>query len=229
MSERESKANPQQGGQDTSVTGVTASGSRLSRRRFTGAGVGVPVVLALANRPAFGAICTPSGFVSSSPENPSGVRHVVNGCGGLSPGAWKNPDAGNGDGSRAQWIAAGYYPNPRQEGNSSPGNSGNKGGGPGNGGGGNYNDPPGTLFDTAFGTAYDLGTMHDVLLNMPGSLEFHAVAGLLNAHTFGYMEPYDFVGLYRAVKMGAPYTTLSGVEVFMTESQLKDFIEQTYH
>lgn len=226
MSDRESNASDQQGEQDTGVPVVRDA--RLSRRRFTGAGLAVPVALSLANRPAFGAVCTPSGFVSNTPENPSGVRHVVNGCGGLSPGAWKNPDAGNGDGSRADWIAAGYFPNPRQADEDGPGGGG-KGGGPKNKSFLDYSDPPGTPFHMAFGTAEDIGTMHDVLLQRPGSLEFHAVAGLLNASTFGYMEPYDFVGLYQAVKAGLPYTTLSGVEVVMTESQLKDFIEQTYH
>ncbi len=208
MKDREAEASEQPPAADNAPGAAPgASLSRLSRRRFAGAGVAVPVVLSLANRPAFGAVCSPSGFVSASPENPSGIRHHEAGCGGLSPIAWANPDANAGAGSRQQWIAAGYFPNPREE----------------------SDDPLGTLFDEAFDTALGVGTMQDVLLSHPNSLESHAVAGLLNAETFGFMKPYDFVGLYRAVRAGKSFTTSSGVEVTMNEFQLQTFIEQTYN
>lgn len=198
--------------------------SQLSRRRFTGAGLAAPAVLFLASRPAFGAVCSPSGFASYSPNNPSGVRHVVDGCGGFSPGAWMNPDAGNGDGSRAQWLP--YSPNPRQEGNTSPGNSGNAGGG-----GALFDDPPGTLFFDVFGVNDHFGTLHDVLLDRNGSLEWHVVAALLNSTTiFGYMATADVIGLYLAeVNDHASYTTVGGTVIPMIEFDLKAFIEQTYH
>lgn len=70
-----------------------------SRRSFAKASGVVPVLLSLANRPAFGAICSPSGYASARPNggvNPSGTRHVVGSCGGLSPGAWQTPYDGDG-------------------------------------------------------------------------------------------------------------------------------------
>lgn len=63
------------------------AGERLTRRRFTRAGLAVPVILTLSNRPAFGAVCTVSGFAST---NPSGVvRHGGDECGGSGPSHWK--------------------------------------------------------------------------------------------------------------------------------------------
>lgn len=187
------------------------TGGRLSRRRFTRAGVAAPIILTLANRPAFGAICTVSGFASFSPNNPSGVRHKVDGCGGYSPVGWKNPDAGNGDGSREDWIAAGYFANPRP----------------------NTNDPGGTLFVDVFGgTTSGFGTLHDVLKNKSGSLEFHAVAALLNA---GFMPTYglskaDVIGLYWLGATGTgSYTTASGTVINAKDINVKAFFEQTYH
>lgn len=186
------------------------AGERLTRRRFTRAGLAAPVILTLANRPAFGAICTVSGFTSYSPNNPSGVRHVVSGCGGYSPGAWKKPDAGNGDGSRSQWIAAGYHPNPRPD----------------------TSDPAGTTFDAVFGTSSGYGTLHDVLKNRPGSLEFHAVAALLNAgymgSTYG-LTTADVIGLYWLEALDVPYTTASGSVIQPGDIDVKAFFEQTYH
>lgn len=198
---------------------------RLTRRRFARAGVAAPVIMMLANRPAFGAICTASGFASYSPNSPSGVRHLVGGCGGLSPGAWRTPDAGNGDGSRQQWTAAGYNPNPRQDGNTHPGR------GNGNGGGGvTYNDPAGTLFDAVFGTTTGYGTLHDVLLNMSGSLEFHAVAALLNTSLAGYgLSKEDVIGLYWLGAYGTPYETASGSILNPGDIDVKAFFDQTYH
>lgn len=211
---------------------------RLSRRRFAGLGLATPVILTLANRPAFGAVCTLSGFTSYSPTNPSGVRHVESSCGGLSPGAWRNPDAGNGDGSREQWIRAGYFPNPRQAvSETSEDKVGKvKGGGklesPDVSGGAAYDDPPGTSFDEAFGlTGSGLGTMHDVLLNEPGTLAFHAVAALLNTSLLGYgLSKSDVIGLYQlGAGVISSYTTASGVVISHGDLDVQGFFEQTYH
>lgn len=104
--------------------------AKSSRRKFiTRAGAVAPVLM-LSSRSALAATCNISGFQS---VNPSGLaRHYVDGCGGFSPGAWKTPDGGNGqgtgggngqgngqgggsqgDGNRAQWWQAGCTPNPR--------------------------------------------------------------------------------------------------------------------
>ena len=203
--------------QVSDLEGSSVSQSRnVGRRRFAKAGIAAPVVLMMSNRSAFGAVCTVSGFVSFSPNNPSGVRHQVTGCGGWSPGAWKNPDAGNGDGSRKDWKKAGYFPNPRPN---------------------QLSDPAGTPFHLAFGLSDNgWGSMHDVLLNRPGSLEFHATATLLNAAYRqnmgipGYMPPSDVIGLYQAyVSHAANYTTSSGSVVPLDNLDLKYFFEQTYH
>tara|TARA_R110000787_G_scaffold79212_1_gene173187 strand:- start:91 stop:717 length:627 start_codon:yes stop_codon:yes gene_type:complete len=196
------------GGQEP---GASGSDSHFSRRRFTGAGLAAPVILSLASRPAFGAVCSPSGFVSYSPNNPSGVRHEVSGCGGISPGGWMHPDVGQGnsDGNRSQWYAAGYAPNPR-----------------------NGNDPDATLFVDVFGVGSEWGTLHDAMLEYPGSLQFHAVAALLNASLPipGYMSPVDVVGLYVAAYTGAPtYVTSGGALIQMADFDLKAFFDQTYH
>jgi hypothetical protein len=217
---------------------VPAAG-RMSRRRFTGAGIAVPAILTLANRPAFGAICTPSGFVSyDGGANPSGVRHTNQRCGGYSPGAWKNPYIG-GDGSFQQWLAAGqwqaedrFLPNHPQSENAGA-IAGGFNFGTFNSTYGNKNNYQPTLFNDAFGYAILGGTtsMHDVLLNFPGSLEFHAVAALLNGglNLSGlYMDPQDVIDLYLAVKFGNPYVK-NGVSLEMSESELKAFFEQTYH
>ena len=198
--------------------------SQLSRRRFTGAGLAAPVILSLASRPAFGAVCTPSGFVSYSPNNPSGIRRHEAACGGFSPGAWKTPDAGQGDGSRAQWLP--FVPNPRQEDNASPGKSARRSRSVDT-----LADPPGTLFFDVFGVNDHFGTLHDVLLDRPGSLEFHVVAALLNSTTIpGYMATEDVIGLYLATINGyTTYTTVQGVTIPMGGFDLKAFIEQTYH
>ncbi|MEQ9395851.1 hypothetical protein [Haliea sp.] len=203
--------------------------SQLSRRRFTGAGLAAPVILSLASRPAFGAVCTPSGFVSYSPNNPSGIRRHEAACGGLSPGAWKTPDAGKGDGSRAQWLP--FAPNPRQEGNASPAAKSAEKSAKKSRSVDTFADPPGTLFFDVFGVNDHFGTLHDVLLERSGSLEFHVVAALLNSTTIpGYMATEDVIGLYRATFYGySSYTTVKGATIRMDGFDLKAFIEQTYH
>jgi len=178
--------------------------------------IGAPVLMTLINRPAYGAICTISGFQS---VNPSGVTNTKTNCGGFSPGGWKHPDNGQGgtDGNRQQWYAAGFNPNPRA----------------------GLNDPSATLFKDAiaFGmnppTYMDPNiTMNDVMLNHHNSLENHAVANLLNANYFvGYgISAADVVGLYQAFSLKLDsYTTSSGTTVdisTMTESSLKSFFDQ---
>jgi len=182
--------------------------------------IGIPAIMTLAHRPAFGAICTISGFQS---VNPSGVRRTPGpGCGGNSPGGWKNPDVGQGgsDGSRTEWISAGFYPNPRA--------------------GQTPADNAGTTFysqfmrvpQLKFGVGSSTTTMHDVLLDSPGTLESHAVANLLNAgFVTGYrLIPADVIGLYQAAVDGSPtYTTVAnGTVVNMIGLDLQKFFDQ-YH
>lgn len=194
--------------------------------------IGVPVVMTLANKPAFGAVCSLSGFQS---VNPSGVAHYVQGCGGISPGGWKENGykTGNQGGNRDQWIAAGFYPNPRiaaslgyKKETQYP------------------SDEDGTLFFA--GNAFQgvsptvpvavTDTLHDVLLKNPGSLEFHMIANFLNAHYFGWgagdgkMPADDIRGVYFAyTNMDPTYTTTGGTIIDLDNFDLQAFFYQLYH
>jgi hypothetical protein len=202
---------------------IPTSIKRLNRRSLLKkAAIGAPIALTLMHKPAFGAICSISGFQS---VNPSGITQTTGkGCGGYSPGAWKKPDVGRGnsDGNREQWLVAGFNPNPRDS-----------------------MDDAGTLFysPSAFqGTQPSSGvnigandTLHDVLNNHSGSLEFHAIANLLNAKYFvDYrLHASDVVGLYDAYNRGyASYTSVNGTVVnlnnIVLNGGLKAFFDQ-YH
>ena len=174
--------------------------NKISRRGLlTKAAMGVPLALTLAHKPAFGAVCSISGFQS---VNPSGVQFTGSGCGGFSPGGWgQNGDKVDGqDGSRTHWLKAGFYPNPRA-GHNDPALA-------------NY-DGAGTLFYDAFpvgpvstiqGVINQTDTMHDVLINHTGTLEWHAIVNLLNANFYApnyRLTAVDVVGLYSAYTSGA--------------------------
>ena len=197
---------------------------KSSRRAVVkGAAAAVPAVMTMASKPALGAACNISGFTSVTPSGQQ--RHGTNtdaDCGGLSHGAWKNPDAGNGAGSRADWINIGLYPNPQDN-----------------------QDPAGTLFSAVFETPSTTpgSTLHDVLLKTGGGLiafEREAVTAYLNALHFGWgtihpekMSPSDIVNLHYAVTGGpTTFITTNGNTVNIGNysiEQLKDFLEDTHH
>ena len=205
-------------------TTIAATDNKISRRGLlTKAAMGVPLALTLAHKPAFGAICSISGFQSVNPSGVNAGQTVGPGCGGYSPGGWKEngTKTGNQDGNRNQWLAAGFNPNPRQ----------------------NSDDAPGTLFyaSNAFANTISSGikieqhdTLHDVLINHSGSLECHAIANLLNASYFiDYrLSPRDVVGLYDAYTRNLPtYTTENSTIVKMANiynqpGGLKAFFDQ---
>ena len=195
------------------------------------AAIGAPVVMSLANKPAFGAVCSLSGFQS---VNPSGVGRHGDGCGGISPGGWKqNGYKTNGDGNRNEWLATGTSPNPRVAGSHK------------------YNtnfghfpaDGPGTLFFDIFPDANPTvsvllnETLHDVLLRNPGSLEFHVISNYLNSIKFSWGNPgtgkvaaFDVVGIYEAFTNNEmSYTTISGNTLNLTGFDLHSFFSQLYH
>lgn len=195
--------------------------------------IGVPVVLTLANKPAFGAVCSLSGFQS---VNPSGVGRHGGGCGGVSPGGWKQNGykTGNQDGNRNMWIDAGFFPNPRIS--SSLSYNTNHGIHTG--------DPAGTLFFASIAfqginpsvSVSGSDTLHDVLLKNPGSLEFHVISNFLNANYFGWgnndgkMAAEEIRGIYKAyTRMDPTYTTMSGTTINLDTFNLQDFLEQLYH
>lgn len=197
------------------------------------AAIGVPAVMALANKPAFGAVCSLSGFQS---VNPSGVIRHGGGCGGISPGGWKENGykSGNQDGNRNQWITAGFFPNPRVGG--SMGYDTKKGEYP--------SDPAGTLFFAAIAfqgvspsvPVLSTDTLHDVLLKNPGSLEFHMISNFLNANYMnwgngdGKMSAVDIKGVYLAYRgFNSTYTTSGGTVINLDSLDLQAFFAQLYH
>jgi hypothetical protein len=204
---------------------------KLNRRSLLKkAAIGAPIALTLMHKPAFGAICSISGFQS---VNPSGITQTTGkGCGGYSPGGWRQNGykTGSQDGNRYQWLDAGFNPNPRKS-HKDPSSD--------------YYDGAGTLFysSSAFeGTQPSAGvfiqasdTLHDVLEKYSGSLEFHAIANLLNAKYFvDYrLHASDVVGLYDAYNRGyASYTSVNGTVVNLNNialnGGLKAFFDQ-YH
>ncbi len=222
---------PESDGQEQSREG-------LSRRRFTLAGISIPAIAVLANRPAFGssnATCNPSGYISFHADNVSGAHHIEEGgCGGWSPGAWRNPYAGNGDGGYRFWRDADSLPH-------------HPDGAMDTGGGNNYraviedypdaNQYEATLFDAALDYSFDSDlTLHEAMLGYPGSLEFHASAVYLNAKLNentgafpGYMSVADVRAVYASAKTGTVQYTSAGNEILFSEAQAKAFFEQTYH
>lgn len=89
----------------------TAQSVDKSRRSFSKAGIVAPVIMTLTSKVALGDTpyhCTISGQQSG---NHSGNHDWSTPCGvGFSPGAWKTPLSGQGDGSLAQWLTAGAVP-----------------------------------------------------------------------------------------------------------------------
>jgi len=220
--------------EDVNLPEQTTAKANGRRNLLKKTAIGVPVAITLAHKPAFGAVCSISGFQS---VNPSGVDRHTGGCGGISPGGWKENGykTSNQDGNRNMWLAAGFNPNPRV--NSSLYYKGKWGQQfPGDG--------PGTLFFAA--NAFQgvtptvpvspFDTLHDVLLKNPGSLEFHVISNFLNAHYFGWgsgdgrMHVDDIVGVCFAYTNGSTsYTTIGGTTVSLVGFDLQGFFDQLYH
>jgi hypothetical protein len=172
------------------------------RRRFIkGAGIAAPVIMALANRPAFGAVCTVSGFISVDPGNVSAQGHVVSVCGGRSPGKYKNPYNGSGS-----WPS-GYNPG-------GPTSAVNPEG---------YQKrptPAGTLMKEGFGydgLLKDM-TMYDVLwvngATDPNQLYAHLVAALFNALNGLYVNGLtetEIKDMYQQMSTAGTYQAAPGV------------------
>ena len=197
------------------------------RRLLSGA---APAVLTLLSIPAFGArgaVCSISGMQS---VNPSGVtRHTTTGCGGLSPGAWKNPYAGIGDGSLADWHQAGlnYY---NQEFIPNPGSSS------GSGPNATSSNDPATLFASIFNAPGDTESLHDKLNHIGNTFERSTVEAFINACFFQWgvgansaIHAIDVVGLYNATP-GSQYQTVKGNTVTVpSDADLHTFFYNLMH
>lgn len=73
----------------------------VSRRRVTGAALGVSAVFTLASRPVWANQCTISGMASGNLSNQLGTQAACQGC---TPGYWKQPQ------HRDSWVATGFQP-----------------------------------------------------------------------------------------------------------------------
>lgn len=71
--------------QDTPHEASQGDSVDQSRRRLTGAALGVSAVFTLASRPVWASQCTISGMASGNLSNPQEI------CGGGTPGYWKAP------------------------------------------------------------------------------------------------------------------------------------------
>jgi len=176
------------------------------RRRFIkGAGIAAPVIMALANRPAFGAVCTVSGFISVDPGNVSAQGHVVSVCGGKLPSYWIN--------NQDIWPS-GYYPVPVIHTPPTP-------------------DTPATLMGGAFNFSGGLAasTLLSVLQGTGGtdtdSVYMYLTSALLNAASpsFGYsLTVAEIQDMYKQIFAG---TYLAAPGVSWTGAQLAGFLTQT--
>jgi len=220
---------------DLSKIDDESSSVNKKRRSLTKTGLAAPVIMCLANRPAFGAVCTVSGFISATPGDLSSQRHVVDSCGGFSPGAWCTPYNGDGSWLEITWDTLVWTP-----------------GGPEtklkisvhgvNEGLGNRSitrfpsDPAGTTMATAFGYNGYLGSesMYDVLwmggTADPEQFGAHIVAALLNAakniypaNTLTVAKVRD---MYKQLSTGT-YEAAPGV--FWSRATTVAYIQQTFH
>lgn len=149
--------------------------SNPGRRRLTGIGLGVPVVLTLASRPAFGGQCL-SNMMSGNLSAPD-RGHCSR---GWSPGAWKNTGGTiNGLPTLSAWTKAGcVYGTAKKVDNA-------------------WTCTGGTLLTTAGITAPSgtapKNTLSEALLNYPSSIQFHVVAAWLNAKLSEADANYQYI------------------------------------
>ena len=175
-----------------------------ARRRFIkGSAAVTPVLLSLVSRPVMGTtrFCSASGFMSGNLSQPN----TGLGCGGLSPGYWKN---------HSPW------PSPYVSGTQN-----------GNGNGSTF--AGGTKFHDVFAKGrYNYGTksMLEVLWTDPGSFAFHTIAALLNAASGLYgtaLTTTQVIQIWNQIMSVGYYQTSNGLQ--MSESDAKAFFENTYH
>lgn len=178
-----------------------------ARRHFLkGAVLASPLLLSFASRPVLGGVryCSPSGFLSGNLSRPQD-----GGCGGLSPGYWKN-HASPGD----------PWPSPYASGTMT-----------GTGQGRSFSG--GTRFHDVFVKGkynYNDKSMLRVLWQAPGSFAFHTIACLLNAASGieGYLlAPGQVIQIWNDIMTQGYYLTSTGQQMF--EADAKAFFEQTYH
>jgi hypothetical protein len=225
MSENDNNQHPSDETDTNHVAGNTAKGFSDGRRRaLKVAAKTAPVILTLSSRPAHAVLCGSAALQSANLSN-----HDMGGCAcGFSPGAWKTPDKGNGDGSRAQWNAAGYDPGTRTCVETRK-----------NGRCKSYKFLNGTTFQTAFSPDgmlpsgcppvpidYSTVTLMDILEwhgpphNDPHNYGSHIVAALLNARYFASigqdyaLKEYLVREIHRQIVTNGSYLPASGTPMY---------------
>ncbi len=185
-----------------------------------------------------GYMCSPSGFMSGNASS----HDTLFSCGGISPGGWwQNAEkCGNQDGSMGDWINAGAFPFPEDYliGN-------------GNGNGINVYDncsvtprPTGpTTFYSVFAKSPSGGdqstSLWETMNSTPGSgsVEWHVVAGWLNARLYAamgvgsgisfYIAPSLVVEIYQQYRLQTYYETSAGDKLYAED--IKNYFDRTYH
>jgi len=183
--------------------------SDRTRRRLTGIGLGVPVLMTLISKPAFGAQCL-SNMMSGNLSDPN----RGNCSKGWSPVGWVNPRGMIGSYTTLDaWAKAGYEYGVLKSGGNATQAADYKGG---------------SLFSLTGFTApvgnLPKKTMRNVFLNYPGSIQFHLLAAWLNAKlgetdiNYNYiLTPTQVTGLASgALSIPPGYTNLQA------------FLESTY-
>ncbi len=205
-----------------------------TRRKLLAAGSSVPIMSIFVSRPVLGTPqqCSPSGFASAMPAN-AGSQHGEQGpCTGLSPGYWMN---------HWDWPG-GFIPGMRATQNYD-GNASCTALGAGvtvaesdllhNQNGNGVPTQFRGLCETAFLSVFGVTLASDAELTLMEvlrdnsirtTLEFHAIAALLNAADGQYGDMLDtmtVIDLYFAAANGSNFDTGSGV---LTPAQIEDFL-----
>jgi len=205
-----------------------------NRRRLSKLAGISPVILSLKSHSVMGAtsgdwICQPSGFMSG---NLSSNHDDTASCGGYSPGGWwqNATKDGNQDGSYHDWIAAGLIPFDIPAEGSIPAKNA-------------------TLFEDVFKRAAPAGvvidstvrikaSLYEVLDFKAGSVEFHCIAGYLNAMLYVaqaggtspiifYTDPARVIDMYQQYFDNGFYETTTGIKMYADD--IKDFFNRSYH
>ena len=98
MSNRTPHSLPETQSEDSdSLTDAQTKPIDISRRRLTGAGLGVSAIFTLASRPVWANQCTLSGMMSGNLSSPAAQA-----CAGCTPGYWKQSQ------HLDSWVATGF-------------------------------------------------------------------------------------------------------------------------
>lgn len=195
----------------------------ISRRRLTGAGLGMSAIFTLASRPVLAAQCTSPSAAASGNLSQHGTPTQ---CFGRTPGYWKNP----------QWASE--WPAPYTQGTCSGGN-----GNGGNSGAEGCSSSPanwagGTQFHQVFsGNKFQTLSLTQVMamnnnsyqgISDPHNLGAHIAAALLNAasgKTQGVLDESAVIGMWNEWVSNGHFEPSAGVT--WTSAQIVMYLQTT--